>query len=44
MQVPPNKTDQVQPVDRGLGYHIKLYMGREMDEWLEDDDNLDKYV
>ena len=34
---------QVQPVDRGLGRHIKLYLGQEMDEWLEDDDNLDKW-
>jgi len=41
-KVPPNKTDQVQPVDRGLGRHIKIYLGREMDAWLDDDDNLDK--
>ena len=41
-KVPPNKTDQVQPVDRGLGRHIKLYLGQEMDAWLDDDDNLDK--
>jgi hypothetical protein len=41
-KVPPNKTDQVQPVDRGLGRHIKIYLGQNMDEWLEDDDNLDK--
>ena len=35
-------TDQVQPVDRGMGQHnvIKLEMGNEMDQWLEDDDNL----
>ena len=41
--VTPNKTDQVQPVDRGLGRHIKLHLGQKMDEWLEDDDNLDKW-
>ena len=39
-QVPPNKTDQVQPIDRGLGRHIKIYMGQEEDAWLEDDENL----
>ena len=39
-KVPPNETDQVQPVDRGLGQHLKLEMGNEMDLWLEDDDNL----
>ena len=33
----------MQPVDRGLGRHIKIYLGQEMDEWLEDDDNLDKW-
>ena len=41
--MPPNKTDQVQPVDRGLGRQIKIYLGQEMDEWLDDDDNLDKW-
>ena len=41
-KVPPNETDQAQPVDRGLGQHVKLYMGQEMDEWLEDDENLSK--
>lgn len=42
-QVPPNKTDQVQPVDDGLGREIKWNMGKEEDEWLEDDDNLIKW-
>ena len=42
-QVPPNKTDQVQPVDRGLGRQIKIYMGQEMDKWLETEDNLEKW-
>ena len=26
-KVPPNETDQAQPVDRGFGQHIKLEMG-----------------
>jgi hypothetical protein len=42
-KVPKNKTDQVQPIDRGLGRAIKIYMGKEEDDWLEDDDNLSKY-
>jgi len=42
-QVPPNKTDQVQPVDRGLGRHIKIYLGQEMDAWLQDADNLGRW-
>eukprot|EP00966_Prymnesium_polylepis_P086553 2003176-Prymnesium_polylepis.1 len=41
--LPPGKTDQVQPVDRGLGRHIKIYMGQEEDSWLEDDSNLEKW-
>jgi hypothetical protein len=42
-KVPPGKTDQVQPVDRGKGRQIKIYMGQEEDKWLEDDDNLTKW-
>ena len=30
----------MQPVDRGLGQHIKIEMGCEMDAWLENDENL----
>ena len=41
--MPAGKTDQVQPIDRGLGRHLKIYMGKEEHEWLEDDDNLQKY-
>jgi hypothetical protein len=37
------KTDYVQPVDAGLGRQMKLYIGEEMDKWLEDDDNLEKW-
>ena len=41
--LPPGKTDQVQPVDRGMGRQIKIYMGQEEDKWLEDDSNLEKW-
>ena len=40
-KLPPNETDQVQPIDRGLGRQVKIYMGQEMDEWLDDDKNLE---
>jgi hypothetical protein len=36
-------TDYVQPVDAGLGRQLKIYIGQEMDEWLDDDDNLEKW-
>ena len=42
-KLPPNETDQVQPIDRGLGRHIKIYLGQLMDEWMDDDDNLAKW-
>lgn len=42
-KLPPNETDQVQPIDRGLGRQVKIYLGQYMDEWLEDDDNLTKW-
>ena len=32
-----------QPVDRGLGRQIKIYMGDEDEGWLEDDENLKKW-
>lgn len=32
-KLPPNETDQVQPIDRGLGRHIKIYMGQQVIEW-----------
>jgi len=41
--LPPGKTDEVQPVDDGLGRHIKCYMGQEEDAWLDDDENLEKW-
>ena len=39
-----NETDQVQPIDRGLGRQVKIYLGQQLDEWLDDDDNLDKWT
>ena len=42
-KLPPNETDQVQPIDRGLGRHIKIYIGQQMDEWMDVDENLDKW-
>jgi hypothetical protein len=38
-----NHTDFVQPVDAGLGRQVKIYIGEEMDKWLDDDDNLEKW-
>ena len=42
-KLPPNETDQVQPIDRGLGRQVKIYLGQETDAWLDDDDNLTKW-
>ena len=42
-KLPPNETDQVQPIDRGLGRQVKIYLGQLMDEWLDDDENLAKW-
>ena len=42
-KVPPNETDQVQPIDRGLGRQVKIYIGQQMDEWLDDASNLAKW-
>ena len=42
-KVPPNETDQVQPIDRGMGRQIKVYLGQLLDEWLDDEDNLEKW-
>ena len=42
-KVPPNETDQVQPIDRGMGRQIKVYLGQLLDEWLDDEDNLKKW-
>ena len=42
-KLPPNETDQVQPIDRGLGRQVKIYMGQLLDEWMDSDENLDKW-
>ena len=42
-KLPPNETDKVQPIDRGLGRQIKIYTGQFLDDWLDDDDNLTKW-
>ena len=42
-KLPPNETDQVQPIDRGMGRQVKIYLGQQLDAWLEDDDNLEKW-
>ena len=36
--------DQVrQPIDRGLGRQVKLYVGEQLDEWQDDDNNFDTW-
>ena len=42
-KVPPNKTDQVQPVDRGMGGTVKRYMSQLLDEWLDNEANIEKW-
>jgi hypothetical protein len=29
-KLPPNQTDQVQPIDRGLGRQVKVYLGQQV--------------
>ena len=36
----PGTTDDLQPVDAGYGRLLKVGAGKELDEWLEEDDNL----
>lgn len=38
---PPNFTDDLAPVDAGLGQQIKFWFAHYLDEWLEDDNNID---
>ena len=42
-KLPPNETDNLQPIDRGLGRQVKIYLGQLLDEWLDDDDNMEKW-
>ena len=40
----PTRPTRCSPlIDRGLGRHIKMYIGLQMDEWLEDDANLERW-
>ena len=36
-------TNETQPVDDGMGRAIKIFMGKEEEERLEDDENLSKW-
>ena len=40
---PPNQTDKVQPRDQREGYMMKTKIGHYLDEWLEDEENFDKW-
>ncbi|CAB1100758.1 unnamed protein product [Ectocarpus sp. CCAP 1310/34] len=40
---PSECTDEVQPVDAGAGRFIKVEAGRQMDMWLEQSDNLERW-
>ncbi|CAB1113736.1 unnamed protein product [Ectocarpus sp. CCAP 1310/34] len=39
---PSECTDEVQPVDAGAGRFLKVEVGRQMDIWLEQSDNLER--
>ena len=41
--LPPGKTDELQPVDDGMGRNTKVNMAQEEDAWLDDDDNMEKW-
>ena len=41
--LPPDETDKCQPVDQGVGNVIKELMGKELDKYLEKEDNLNKW-
>eukprot|EP00112_Aurelia_sp_Birch-Aquarium-sp1_P024456 Seg7753.1 transcript_id=Seg7753.1/GoldUCD/mRNA.D3Y31 product="hypothetical protein" protein_id=Seg7753.1/GoldUCD/D3Y31 len=41
--LPPQETDKCQPVDQGEGNLIKVLMGEQMDLFLQEDDNLEKW-
>ena len=40
---PANNTDEVQPVDAGVGRMLKVEVGRQLDIWLGQADNLEKW-
>ncbi|KAK3234854.1 hypothetical protein CYMTET_54912 [Cymbomonas tetramitiformis] len=39
----PNCTDLLQPVDRHIAQYLKSLIAKELENWLEDDDNLAKW-
>ena len=41
--LPPKCTDEAQPVDAGFGKLFKVYVGQDMDKWLLDGDNVEKW-
>ena len=41
--LPPSSTDKVQPIDAGEGRQMKRLIGEQLDEYLEDDENLEAW-
>ena len=41
--LPPNTTDLTHPIDAGYAQILKMLVKKAQDEWLEDDDNCDKW-
>ena len=41
--LPPETTDSTQPVDAGLARQLKNEIGHELEDWLDDEINLDKW-
>ena len=44
MFYPPGETDNLAPVDAGLGKDVKVEMNRCRDSWLEDGENLEQWM
>ena len=40
---PAECTDEVQPVDAGAGRFLKVEVGNEMDKWLDQSDNIERW-
>jgi hypothetical protein len=41
--IPENQTDKIQPVDGGCGKMMKVKIAAEMERWLEEEQNLEKW-
>ena len=41
--LPPSSTDKVQAIDAGEGRQMKRLIGEQLDEYLEDDENLEAW-